>query len=685
MMLNRNEEYNELNDIGQEINDFGGSTAKSGTPEAKNLSHSSENPPNEPFSLASEQTPSKITSGNLVATTTTTLAAGAVVGAVAIGAVETAIATLALTFAPKISEGHFGTYVNIKETSISYFGTLEYNMDGTVFVELSDGTTVLSLREYELSSSEGESENQNAPSEEKKADYPYLYSLEGVFNEQGDLGLTFDATYYFDLYYWKNGQRKSLYSATIEMGDGFFAGILGGEVSINANDRAETIEYGANIGYNKKGTLYCELSTEAGTLLATQEFLLEESEDKRLDHGQMPGDSNDSLYLYGDIVTGSFGREDGLSFDFNESYRFDFYHFGPNGKEIVYSQNSLVFLDDYRIENCSWTGEEDSMSLEFRYDLSFLDSGNLAHYLVDPQGNEFLIDEQEIIADPLDMNPDENGYYHTEINCFYQGNYDFEGYAFRVKDKDYGKIYFTSEYNVSTLASFHARLSEPLALAKDDNRLALTVSFELEFSYEESEPSSYGLAGILLCDGSSLDAVLESDEIKCGPENATLVSEQENRYAFSYEKTFYGTMSPSTEYSVWIRIEKPEKTGDYPLDHKTFSLNPEGTITPYIKLKEYETSETGAAAGIYYTSLTYEFAQNGYAEGNGTYVVRAYQNEGGEILSESDLFLSQDGFATAEIVAFSLDSAHGDSRIIEVIALHEGSPTLTISKDTIYF
>ena len=135
MMLNRNEEYNELNDIGQEINDFGGSTAKSGTPEAKNLSHSSENPPNEPFSLASEQTPSKITSGNLVATTTTTLAAGAVVGAVAIGAVETAIATLALTFAPKISEGHFGTYVNIKETSISYFGTLEYNMDGTVFVE----------------------------------------------------------------------------------------------------------------------------------------------------------------------------------------------------------------------------------------------------------------------------------------------------------------------------------------------------------------------------------------------------------------------------------------------------------------------------------------------------------------------------------------------------------------------
>ncbi len=684
MMFNSHEEYNEQNDVGQEVNDFSGSTAKSGTLKIKDFSSDTENPVDGSLSLPNKQSSPKVTSSNVAATATTTLAAGAVVGAVAIGAVETAIAALALTFAPRISDHRFGIYVDIRETSIFYYGTLEYNMDGTVFVELSDGTAVLSLKEYELSS-QGENENQNIPSEERNADYPYLYSFEGVFNAEGDLGLTFDTTYYFDLYYWKNGQRKSLYSKSIEMGDGFFAGILEGEISVNPNDRAEAIEYGASVGYNKAGTLYCELLTQSGNLVSTQEFPLEESEDKRRDNGNTSDGLSDPEYLYGKIVGGTFGEEDGLSLDSDESYEIHLYHLGPNGKETVYSQSSIAFRDYYRIENCSWTGEQDSMSLEFRYDLSFLDSGNLAHYLVDPQGNEFLIDEQEVVADPLDMEPDENGYYHTEINCFYQGDYDFEGYAFRVKDKDYGKIYFTSEYNVSTLASFHARLSEPLALAKDDNRLALTVSFELEFSYEESEPSSYGLAGILLCDGSSLDAVLESDEIKCAPENATLVSEQENRYAFSYEKTFYGTMSPSTEYSVWIRIEKPEKTGDYPLDHKTFSLNPEGTITPYIKLKEYATSETGAAAGIYYTNLTYEFAQNGYAEGNGTYVVRAYQNEGGEILSESDLFLSQDGFATAEIVAFSLDSAHGDSRLIEVIAIQDGSPELTISKDTVYF
>lgn len=684
MMFNSHEEYNEQNDVGQEVNDFSGSTAKSGTLKIKDFSSDTENPVDGSLSLPNKQSSPKVTSSNVAATTTTTLAAGAVVGAVAIGAVETAIAALALTFAPRISDHRFGIYVDIRETSIFYYGTLEYNMDGTVFVELSDGTAVLSLKEYELSS-QGENENQNIPSEERNADYPYLYSFEGVFNAEGDLGLTFDTTYYFDLYYWKNGQRKSLYSKSIEMGDGFFAGILGGEISVNPNDRAEAIEYGASVGYNKAGTLYCELLTQSGNLVSTQEFPLEESEDKRRDNGNTSDGLSDPEYLYGDIVGGAFGGEDGLSLDLNETYEILFYHLGPNEKEIIYDQGNIVFHDYYRIENCSWTGEQDSMSLEFRYDLSFLDSGNLAHYLVDPEGNEILIDEQEVVADPLDMEPDENGYYHTEINCFYQGDYDFEGYAFRVKDKDYGKTYFTSEYNVSTLATFHARLTGPLVLKNDDNRLAVTVSFELEFSYAETKPPSYGLAEILLYEGSSSDAVVDADEIECSPENAILLSEQENRYTLSYEKTFYGTLSSSIEYSVGIQISKPDGAGQYFLSSKNFTLNPNGTVTPYIKLREYETSQSAAAGGIYNTNLTYDFAQNGYAGGDGTYVVRAYRDEGGEILAETDLVVSEELFATAEIQAFSSDSVAGDSRLIEVIAIQDDSTTLTISKDTIYF
>lgn len=682
MMFNSHEEYNEQNDVGQEVNDFSGSTAKSGTLKIKDFSSDTENPVDGSLSLPNKQSSPKVTSSNVAATATTTLAAGAVVGAVAIGAVETAIAALALTFAPRISDHRFGIYVDIRETSIFYYGTLEYNMDGTVFVELSDGTAVLSLKEYELSS-QGENENQNIPSEERNADYPYLYSFEGVFNAEGDLGLTFDTTYYFDLYYWKNGQRKSLYSKSIEMGDGFFAGILGGEVSVSPNDRAGTIEYGANIGYNKKGTLYCELLTQSGNLIATQEFPLEESDDNRRDNGQ--GDLSDPEYLYGKIVGGTFGEEDGLSLDSDESYEIHLYHLGPNGKETVYSQSSIAFRDYYRIENCSWTGEVDSMSLDFRYDLACLDSGSLAHYLVDPEGNEILIDEQEVVADSLDMEPDENGYYHMEMNCHYEGNSDFEGYAFRVKDKDYGKTYFTSEYNVSTLATFHARLTGPLVLKNDDNRLAVTVSFELEFSYAETKPPSYGLAEILLYEGSSSDAVVDADEIECSPENATLLSEQENRYALSYEKTFYGTLSSSIEYSVGIQIDKPDGAGQYLLASKTFTLNPDGAITPYIKLKEYETREGGAAVGTYYTNLTYDFAPNGYAEGDATYVVRAYRNEGGEALAESGLVVSEEQIATAQIEAFSSDSVTGDSRLIEVIAIQDGSPELTISKDTVYF
>ncbi len=84
-------------------------------------------------------------------------------------------------------------------------------------------------------------------------------------------------------------------------------------------------------------------------------------------------------------------------------------------------------------------------------------------------------------------------------------------------------------------------------------------------------------------------------------------------------------------------------------------------------------------------NLTYDFAQNGYAGGDGTYVVRAYRDEGGGILAETDLVVSEELFATAEIQAFSSDSVAGDSRLIEVIAIQDDSTTLTISKDTIYF
>jgi hypothetical protein len=66
-------------------------------------------------------------------------------------------------------------------------------------------------------------------------------------------------------------------------------------------------------------------------------------------------------------------------------------------------------------------------------------------------------------------------------------------------------------------------------------------------------------------------------------------------------------------------------------------------------------------------------------------VVRAYRDEGGEILAESDLVVSEEQMATAQIEAFSSDSVTGDSRLIEVIAIQDGSPELTISKDTIYF
>lgn len=683
-MFDTKDEIREINDLGSEINDCGKASMMAGS----SFSPSVENQTGKVNEALSEATSSAATSGSApsgmakaatgagAAGAGATVATGAAIGAAIIGTIETAIGVAAISFAPRLlSPDAFYFYVDEENLSISYSTEIEYNVAGTLYLGLFDGTDLIGeIQEYELVEDDEHLKNpiiiesDGDYSSYMDEEYPYMFDLYGILNEDGSMELEIDKEYSFRVFYEIGDETEYVIDETIYTGDGF-RWHLQEEPVILVDHIGKTMMVNFGLDYNKGKTIYVDLR-EGDTVVDTREIVLEEGE---------PDLNADYPYYYfcEECLFPLFDETGNPSYDLeiDTLYSVVIYHYGVNGQSIIYGDYALQLKTPYFVDDFAWESPMDSLSVSCSYSIRFIDYSQVRTYLVSPNGDETLMGQTTLDYDS--NSADSEGYCSTNISLSYTAEKDFKDYSIKVVDW-YNNTVYETPFEISTSTSVYVDLGDTLNFSTMPNQLACNVSFDVEFSYPETPSENAAMNIVVLYNAESV----AGSDIALAIEDAEPVEGKENTYHIPFDTGLYG-LDSGTQYTLAITLLKPGAEQDITIYSEPFILTPDGDITAYCKLVEYEhiPSSDGPT-----TTLYYDFCLNGLDTGSNSFYIKAYQPDGETLIVDDLIPIKEDMSLNLSYPIFSSTSVSGDSAIVKIVCItNEIEPGTVIAEDTIYF